>query len=138
MLQRTLTARVGQPVTVEVNMRDVSINDPTDYRVNRGTELRIEWTQYQGPVGGEATFARHESTPPWPEPEGRGGRGPARQPGPEIVPVQDEGTARVNVAFDMPGEYVLLGQADNFRRPDSSSGDQCCWTNAYVRVNVTP
>jgi len=26
---------------------------------------------------------------------------------------------------------------DNFRRPDSASGDQCCWSNAYVRVNVT-
>lgn len=135
--QRTLTARVGQRVEVDVNVRDVSINDPNDARVSRGTELRIDWAKYQGPEGGEVEFARHEDTPPWPEPEGRGGRGPAREPGPEVIPVQNEGTARVYATFSMPGEYILLGQVDNFRRPDSSSGDQCCWTNAYVRVNVT-
>ena len=58
-------------------------------------------------------------------------------PGDEVVPIMDEGTTRVWATFDMPGEYVLLGQVDNFRRPDSSSGNQCCWTNGYVRVNVT-
>jgi hypothetical protein len=133
---RTLNARVGQRVEVAVNLRDVSINDPNDGRVNKGTELRINWEKYQGPVGGEVEFARHESTPPWPQPEGRGGRG-GREPGPDVVPVQDQGTARLYATFSMPGQYVLLGQVDNFRRPDSASGDQCCWSNAYVRVNVT-
>jgi hypothetical protein len=47
-----------------------------------------------------------------------------------------EGTARVVATFSEPGEYMLHAQVDNWRSPDSSSGDQCCWTNGYVRVTV--
>jgi len=28
-------------------------------------------------------------------------------------------------------------RADNFGRVDSTPGDQCCWTNGYVKVTVT-
>ena len=31
---------------------------------------------------------------------------------------------------------LLLGAAR--RGVDSSAGDQCCWTNGYVNVTVTP
>jgi hypothetical protein len=143
MSQQVLSARVGEPVTVAVELEDISIDDPNDHRFRDGTELRISWAKYQGPVGGEVEFARHESTIDFPgadEEEDPDADDPAprrRGPGPEVVPVMDAGTARVLATFNMPGEYVLLGQADNFRRPDSSSGDQCCWSNAYVRVNVT-
>ena len=30
----------------------------------------------------------------------------------------------------------MLAQVDNWSAPDSGSGDQCCWTNGYVRVTV--
>ena len=141
MSQRTIQASVGERVLVEMDVEDVSINDPNDFRVNQGTELRVTWMKHQGPVGGMIEFERHASTMELDQ-EGRGGGGGANQPerrgpGPEVVPIMDEGTTRVWATFDMPGEYVLLGQVDNFRRPDSSSGDQCCWTNGYVRVNVT-
>lgn len=140
MSQEVLTTSVGTPVVVEVHVEDVSINDPDDYRLREGTELRVNWDKYQGPVGGEIEFTRHESTviPEPPEEEDDDDDGPPeRELGAEVVPVMNEGTARVYATFSMPGEYVLLGQVDNFRRPDSSSGDQCCWSNAYVRVNVT-
>jgi hypothetical protein len=32
---------------------------------------------------------------------------------------------------------VMRAQADNWSGPDSTSGDQCCWSNAYVRVRVS-
>jgi hypothetical protein len=142
MSQRTLSVAVGSPLTVEVEVEDISYNDPDDHRLQEGTQLRVNWSPHQAPLGGEVEFTRHESTMVIEPPQGRGG-GPGgggfqpQGPGPETVPVQDQGTARVIAAFSMPGEYVLLAQVDNFRRPDSGSGSQCCWTNAYVRVNVT-
>ena len=42
------------------------------------------------------------------------------------------------VTFSVPGEYLMLAQVDNFAANDSGTQDQCCWTNGYVRVNVTP
>jgi hypothetical protein len=141
MSQRILTASVGTPIVLAMDVEDVSINDPNDFRVNRGTELRVTWSKYQGPVGGMVEFTRHESTTtPGAEggPDNDDDDGAARRgPGPEVVPIMDQGTTRVYATFDTPGEYVLRGQVDNFRRPDSSSGDQCCWSNGYVRVNVT-
>ncbi len=35
-----------------------------------------------------------------------------------------------------PGDYILRAQVDNWAATDSGSGDQCCWTNGYVRVTV--
>ena len=49
-----------------------------------------------------------------------------------------EGMATTTATFDQPGEYVIRVRADNFGRVDSSSGNQCCWTNGYVKVTVTP
>ena len=42
------------------------------------------------------------------------------------------------VTFSAPGEYLMLAQVDNFAAADSGTQDQCCWTNGYVKVNVTP
>jgi hypothetical protein len=52
------------------------------------------------------------------------------------VPV-DEALVQVYATFEQPGEYVLA-QVDNFDAPDSSGGNQCCWTNGYVAVAVAP
>ncbi len=48
------------------------------------------------------------------------------------------GTATTSATFTQPGEYVIRVRADNFGRLDTSPGNQCCWTNGYVRVTVTP
>jgi hypothetical protein len=89
---------------------------------------------HHGPVGGKVEFTRHESTPIVQE------DGPPDGPpsGGETITVPDDvqSTVRVVATFSEPGEYMLRAQVDNWRAPDSSSGDQCCWTNGYVSVTV--
>ena len=48
------------------------------------------------------------------------------------------GMASVQVRFSAPGEYMLRVRVDNFGITDSAPGQQCCWTNGYVRVVVAP
>ena len=60
-----------------------------------------------------------------------------RRHGPE--PDEDAGgRATTTVTFGEPGEYVLRVRADNFNPVDSTPPDQCCWTNGYVKVVVSP
>jgi hypothetical protein len=48
------------------------------------------------------------------------------------------GTATASAIFNLPGEYVIRVRVDNFGRLDTSPGNQCCWTNGFVKVTVTP
>jgi hypothetical protein len=50
--------------------------------------------------------------------------------------VESDGKMTTQAVFDTPGEYIVRARADNFTAPDSTFGDQCCWTNGYVRVTV--
>lgn len=43
--------------------------------------------------------------------------------------------AATTATFSAPGEYVLRAQV-NDDSGDGGGGEQCCWTNALVRVNV--
>jgi hypothetical protein len=47
-----------------------------------------------------------------------------------------EGSSSSTATFSQPGTYMLRVRVDNFGRPDTSPGNQCCWTNGYVRVTV--
>lgn len=49
-----------------------------------------------------------------------------------------EGKPITSATFKQPGEYVIRVRADNFGRVDTSAGNQCCWTNGYVKVTVVP
>src|SRR6185436_5233627 len=78
MAPRTLTASVGQPLELAIDVRDQSVRDRSDARFKDDIALRVIWSKYQGPVGGQVTFTRHPSTPaPEPAGRGRGGRGAA-------------------------------------------------------------
>ncbi|MDX1568704.1 MAG: hypothetical protein R3223_12935 [Longimicrobiales bacterium] len=134
----TLTPSVGEPVELTIHAMDPSERDPEDPRFREAIPLRVVWFNHQGPA--EVEFTRHESTPEPEESEEdedddmrrRGG-----PPGPEVVMLEEgEGTARVYATFHRPGEYLVRARVDNWQAPDSSSGDQCCWTNGYVRVIV--
>jgi hypothetical protein len=46
------------------------------------------------------------------------------------------GEATTMVRFGAPGDYLLRVRVDNFGITDSTPGQQCCWTNGYVRVRV--
>ena len=41
--------------------------------------------------------------------------------------------AETTVTFTEPGEYLLRVPAND---RSGGGGSQCCWTNAFVRVNV--
>jgi hypothetical protein len=140
-----VSATVGAPTTLSVNIRDLSVRDPADPRFREPTSLRVVWTKHQGPVGENVEFTRHESTPI--QPAGRGGRGgggggggdgdaPAAESAETILVPEGQGTVRVVATFSQPGDYLINAQVDNWRSPDSGSGDQCCWSNGYVRVTV--
>jgi hypothetical protein len=131
-----LTTRVGQPLTLTVQVRDESVYDATDPRFRNGIPVNVAWSKHQGPPG-EVTFSRHPTHPDDQRPTTRG-RG-APPPGPDAVALpQGGGVARANVTFSAPGEYVVRAEANNWNSPDSQSIDQCCWSNAYIRVRVTP
>ena len=141
--ERTRTIAVGSPLTLSVNAMDPSARDPDDAR-SADVPLRVVWSQLQGP--GRVEYTRHESNPlPEEEEEDAAGGAAAaafrrRQPsGPQIVPLSEgQGTASVIVTFSVPGEYIMRARVDNFSAPDSSDNDNCCFTNGYVRVTVTP
>ena len=156
MAERTQTVAVGSPLTLSVNATDPSERDTEDFRFREAIALRVVWSQLQGP--GRVEFTRHESNPEVEEEEeeepdsaaaaataagGAAAAAAARRrrepPGPQVIPLSEGfGTGRVIATFSEPGEYLMLAQVANFSAPDSGSGDQCCWTNGYVRVTVTP
>jgi hypothetical protein len=76
------------------------------------------------------------------------GAGGGRAPGPGPIDVgapvrlPTEGAnanmGRFRATFHMPGDYLIRVRIDNFNAAgDSSVGNQCCWSNGYVRVSVT-
>ena len=146
----TLSTTVGEPVEVEFWAFD------RGERELQGVNMTL-W-KYQGPVGGEIAFESLVAAPP----EGTGRRGGGgggfgfggpglrvapRPPGPgpvttgQSILLPTEGDAAnmgsFRAAFDTPGEYVIRIRIDNFTSGDSAAGNQCCWSNGYVRVRVT-
>ena len=58
--------------------------------------------------------------------------------GTERVDIEGWGRADNMATFREPGQYVLRVRVDNFRALDSNFDNQCCWSNGYVPVTVTP
>lgn len=133
------TVKVGEQVELAVNVSDPSKRDTSDPRFKDPLPVGVHFYKYQGP--GAVEFARHESTPepvnPYEEndPRFRFFRAPATN---DVEVKGGVGVARVYASFNAPGEYTLRIMAENFRAPDSQDGDQCCWTNVYQKVTVTP
>jgi hypothetical protein len=103
------------PLTVLVNDDSERESDPVVVK-SRGKPrpaLNVSWFKHSGP--GAVVF-----TPP-------------------VSPIAElKGMATTSAVFQQPGEYMVRVRADNFGRLDTSPGNQCCWTNGYVRVTVTP
>ena len=54
------------------------------------------------------------------------------------LPVPTQGAqVSATATFSDPGEYMLRVQA-NDESGEGGGGFQCCWTNTYVKVTVTP
>ena len=107
------TATVGEPLTLELWTEEISVRDPEDL-VNQVVDVEVTWFKHQGP----AATVEFE---PW-----------------QITVEGGTGEAVTAATFAEPGEYVLRARIDNWAANDSTGGDQCCWSNAFVRVTVTP
>ena len=127
----------GERVELVVNASDPAERDPTDPRFGEPLPMGVAFMKYQGP--GDVEFTPHESTPavenPYNENDRRYNfwRAPAAN---ELEIPGPAGTARVYATFSAPGDYIISTKVDIHDAPDSSDGDQCCWTNVYHRITV--
>ena len=111
-----LAARVGTPLPLTISVthpdeQTASVEDLNPDEEGILAEQSMKWSKFAGPVGA-TSFSPQRS-------EFEVGRDPAEQ--------------TTVVTFSQPGDYVLLVQVLN-----GSFSSQCCWTNAYVEVTVTP
>jgi len=135
--QDMLSVKAGVPVTLTVHTSDPSARDMTDTRNAKGIPLRVSWHKHQGP--GAVTYQQHPSSEdPAPLTELQIRRG-GSLPGPDqTVLTNGGGVANVIATFAQPGDYVIRTMVDNWEALDSTEADQCCWTNVYQKVTVTP
>ena len=109
----TLTGKVNTPVAL-----NVWVEDPKG-RVTEGGRGRgpssvatVSLHKYRGP--GTVTFDKVR------------------------LPVPTQGAqVSATATFNQPGDYTLRVQA-NDESGEGGGGFQCCWTNTYVKVTVTP
>jgi hypothetical protein len=97
-------------VGAPVDLR-VWVGDRFEPSLRQPVTVRTAWFKHQGPPGA-VQFSRPQA--------------------------QDDGSVTATATFTRPGEYILRVRADNWAASDSSAGNQCCWTNGYVKVTVTP
>ena len=111
-----ISASVDTPLPLTVWIHDDSVREEEPLAVRRrqgdAAALNVTWFKHAGP--GSVVFSPHTD---------------------ELA--ETEGMATTTATFGQPGEYLIRVRADNFGRVDSSAGDQCCWTNGYVKVTVT-
>lgn len=108
------TATVGQPLTLTVFATDdgaAARSIASEGRAN--APVSLTWFRHQG--AGDVVFAN--ATLQAPAPAGR---------------------ASTTVTFGQPGEYVLRVRANDASGVENAGHAQCCWTNGFVRVTVTP
>lgn len=132
--EEVLQTSMDQPLTLEVWTNDPSKHDPNDPRYAKPLDTRVSWYKHQGP--GEVSFTAHESMPFL---DARPASPLSRNAPPQhaVAVKESVGPARVIASFSEPGEYLIRARLDNWRASDSDALDQCCWSNAYLRVLVT-
>jgi hypothetical protein len=110
-----VSASVNQPLPITVWVHDDSKREPDPLppsaKAKERPAMNVRWFKHSGP--GPVEFEK------------------ARQPINEL-----QGMASTQATFKQPGEYVVRVKVDNFGRLDTSAGNQCCWTNGYLRVTV--
>jgi hypothetical protein len=158
MAERVERVRVGETLTLTVHADDPSVRNDRYGDLPDTITVNVLWEKHQGPPG-EVEWIRDPSTPPPPaEPErdapapdstaaaagGAAAGAAAADPDPpadedeppppnEITLPTGGGTALQQVRFSVPGTYLLRGRIN----PSDAAGGQCCWTHAWVRVEVT-
>jgi hypothetical protein len=109
----SLNAKVGTPAALDVWVSDEGTAASGTTPTGRGGALpTLTWFKHQGP--GVVTFA-------------------------DATPTVDRasGKATTTATFDKPGTYIVRVRAND--SPMASAGHaQCCWSNGFVKVTVTP
>ncbi len=107
-----LTVAAGKPLTLTVMATDDAKSKSTVAGARVGTPLSLTWFVHQG--SGNVAFSASE----------------ARL-------AATGGTATTTATFSRAGEYLIRVRAND--SPVASAGhSQCCWTNAFLKVTVTP
>jgi hypothetical protein len=120
-----LTASAGTPVTLSAYVQDRG--ERGQYDVETLYSLGTEWILHQGPAVPD--FEQASIT----------GRQRARAAGEGSVTDTNAWTeVTTQATFPEPGDYVVRLRVDNFTAEDSAFDAQCCWSNLYVPVTVTP
>lgn len=135
MASTVKTVAVGAPLTIEVGTSDPSVRDRTNPVFANPLDSRVMWYAHQGP--GEVQFTEHPSTPFMTTPDASLRNAMPASPARIAIP-ESNGPALVIATFSEPGEYLIRARVDNWNASDSDGFDQCCWSNAYQRVRVTP
>jgi uncharacterized protein YfaS (alpha-2-macroglobulin family) len=104
------SATVGTPLSLTVFATDDGAGVGALSR--GGAPVTLTWFTHQGPA--QATFA---------------------PPSSRLTPTG--GKATTTATFSQPGDYILRVRA-NDSDVTAAGHAQCCWTNAYVKVRVTP
>jgi len=131
------TVSVGEPVELTVNVTDPAERDETDPRFGEPLAMNVQFNKWQGP--GEVTWTRHEDSVVPENPYDEDDRRFSRWSAPEANEISAPGpssVAKVYATFSEPGDYIIHTKVDIHEAPDSSNGDQCCWTNVFQRVTV--
>jgi hypothetical protein len=102
------TVRAGEGLAISLWVQD------RGERVDGRVPVNVTWQRHQGP--GAVEF----------------------QPATQRTDQEGWGEATTVAVFREAGEYVLRARVDNFGSSDSRFDNQCCWSNAYVPVTVTP
>ena len=129
---------VGETVELVLSASDPAERDREDPRFGEPLNMNVEFKLHQGP--GAVAFARDPDAPapenPFEPDDPRFARftGPADN---EAIIEGGAGSATVMATFSAPGDYIIRAVVNVHAAPDSSYGDQCCWTNVYQRVTVT-
>ena len=111
-----LSASVGKPLTVNIFAKDDGVgSELMAMFLGSGATvppLELHWFKQQGP--GNAVFGTPEAK----------------------VPVAG-GTATTTVTFDAPGSYLLRARVNDLSGVENGGQFQCCWSNGFIRVNVS-
>lgn len=112
MIAESLQATVGEPLPVTLHVADVGAPLEDGDEEEEEHEVTVRPYKWTGP--GTVEFADQE-----------------------VVADGEPHDATIQATFSQPGDYVLYLRANN--EPLVGSGqEQCCWTNVYVNVTVTP
>lgn len=108
-----LNTSVGKPLALSVTVKDDAKTGSTGANgVRIGTPVDLTWFKHQGP--GDVAFSAAT-----------------------IKLASTGGVGNTTATFSQPGVYVIRVRA-NDSAVASAGHSQCCWTNGFIKVTVTP